>query len=162
MPSDELDNGGATVGNGIALAQTIALVFLTAVAINYAWEFAQAPLYEWSGESRNALWHCFVASLGDGLLVLLIFGAGWLTRGRPDWFLDPRPRDYLVMLIAGFTIAIAVELIAVHVLKRWTYTELMPRIPALEIGMMPVIQMLILPPLIFWIASRYQGGRAEK
>jgi hypothetical protein len=66
------------------------------------------------------------------------------------------------MLIAGFTIAIAVELIAVHVLKRWTYTELMPRIPALEIGMVPVIQMLILPPLIFWIASRYQGGRAEK
>jgi hypothetical protein len=136
------------------LARTIALLFLTAVAVNFPWELAQAPLYEWAGKSSNAMRHCFVASLGDGLLVLVIFGAGWVALRRRDWFLNPGARGYLVMLITGLLIAVGIELIAVHASKRWMYTELMPRIPGLEIGMVPVIQMLILPPLIFWIVSR--------
>ena len=144
------------------LARTIALLFLTAVAVNFPWELAQAPLYEWAGKSSNALWHCFVASLGDGFLVLVIFGAGWLALRRPNWFLNPGARGYLVMLITGLLIAVGIELIAVHASKRWMYTELMPRMPGLEIGIVPVIQMLILPPLIFRMASRYQGASAEK
>lgn len=144
------------------IARAIALIFLIAVAVNFMWELAQAPLYEWPGDSRNVWWHCFVASLGDGALVLLILGVGWLALGRPDWFLKPGPPGYLVMWLTGLALAVGIELIAVHTLKRWKYSELMPRIPELEIGMVPVIQMLILPPLIFWIASRYQEGRAEK
>ena len=143
-------------------ARTIALIVVMAVAVNFIWELAQAPLYEWPGDSRNVWWHCFVASLGDGLLMLLIFVAAWLALGRPDWFLKPGPAGYLVMLLTGLALAVGVELIAVHTLKRWTYSELMPRIPGLEIGIVPVIQMLILPPLIFRIASRYHGARAKK
>lgn len=137
------------------LVRTLAVVFMLSVAVNFAWEFAQAPLYEWPGDSQNVWWHCFVAALGDGLLMLLIFGAGWLALGRSDWFLNPGARGYLVMLLTGLAIAVGLELIAVHTLKRWTYAELMPRIPGLEVGIVPVIQMLILPPVIFWIAARF-------
>jgi len=64
------------------------------------------------------LWHCFVASLGDGVLVLLMFGVGWLVLRRQDWFVRPGVRGYVLMFVSGLTIAIAVEWIAVHVLQR--------------------------------------------
>lgn len=129
---------------------------MISVAVNYPWELAQAPLYEWSGEPRNVWWHCLVASLGDGLLVLLIFAAGWLAFGRPNWFSKPGAGGYLLMLATGLIVAIGVEWVAVHLMNRWAYTVQMPRIPGLEIGLVPVAQMLILPPLIFWLVARLQ------
>lgn len=49
-------------------------IFVIAVAVNYVWELAQAPLY---GPMEGAIWwHCFVASIGDGVIVLLIFAIG--------------------------------------------------------------------------------------
>jgi hypothetical protein len=58
-------------------------VFIVAVFLNYLWELAQAPLYV-GMEYYNAgvFWHCFVASLGDGIMVLLIVGAGWIMLKR--------------------------------------------------------------------------------
>ncbi len=63
---------------------TLATIFVIAVAFNYVWELAQAPLYAGMGDSVRMLWHCFVPSLGDGLLVLLIFALGWVVLRRGD------------------------------------------------------------------------------
>jgi hypothetical protein len=135
------------------------LVFIVAVLLNYLWELAQAPLYV-GLEDYNAgvLWHCFVASLGDGIMVLLIVAAGWFTLRQLDWFLRPGVRGYLVIITAGLVLAVLVEWVAVHVLNRWEYTENMPKLPGLDIGLVPIAQMLVLPPLIFRIA--YYNARA--
>lgn len=153
------DEAAASPQKMTTLARLVTLVFTIAVVINYGWELAQAPLYAWSADSRNIWWHCFIAALGDGVMVLLIFAAGWLLLGRFDWFLSPGARGYLVMLLSGLALAIGIELIAVHVLQRWTYAPSMPRVPALEIGIVPVLQMLILPPLIFGLVARFQRGQ---
>ena len=58
--------------------RTIATVFVFAVIINYPWELAHSQLYEGMGDFSLARWYCFVASLGDGLLVLLSSApVGW-------------------------------------------------------------------------------------
>lgn len=54
----------------------VSAIFVVAVALNYVWELAQSPLYRGMGDFSRMLWHCFVASLGDGALILLIFAAG--------------------------------------------------------------------------------------
>src|SRR5262245_36509341 len=38
---------------------------------------------------RVVWWHCFIASLGDGLLILGIFAAGWIALGRQTWIVHP-------------------------------------------------------------------------
>lgn len=131
------------------LWKTITTVLIVAVVVNYPWELAQAPLYEGMDDFSLSLWHCFVASLGDGLLVLLIFGAGWAALRRSDWFFNPGRRGYFVMLAAGLVIGVVVEWAAVHVAGRWTYAPRMPVIPIFNIGLAPVAQMLALPPLVF-------------
>ncbi len=107
-------------------------IFIIAVLCNYPWELAQAPLYVGMEDSRTALWHCFVASLGDGLMVLGIVASGGVT----------------------------VEWVAVRVLQRWAYTARMPRVPGLDVGLVPVAQMLILPPLILRLVALWRGRTA--
>lgn len=145
-----------------ALGRMLSTLFVVAVIFNYPWELAQAPLFAGSNNFNAIWWHCFVAGLGDGLLLLLMFGVGWFVSRSQDWFVRPGVRGYVLMFVSGLTIAIAVEWIAVHVLQRWSYVPAMPRLPVIDIGIVPIVQMLVLPPLIFRIvaarASRTRGA----
>ena len=128
-------------------------MFALATAVNYAWELAQTPLYV-GVTFPVAIWHCFVSSLGDGLLVFLIFAAVATVMRSPDWYLHPTTQSYLVMAAAGLVVGLAVEWWGLQIARRWQYSELMPVIPGTGIGAVPVLQMLLLPPAIFWVVRR--------
>ena len=140
---------------------TVAAIFVVAVLTNYLWELAQAPLYVSMESFRAVWWHCFVASVGDGLLVLGIFVAGRVALRRHTWFVHPGVAGYGVMVAAGLIIGVTVEWVAVYRSKRWIYTAWMPRIPGLAVGLVPVLQMLVLPPLIFHLVARWRGRAAQ-
>lgn len=136
-------------------------IFALAVVINYGWELAQAPLYV-GVEFPGAIWHCFVASLGDGLLVLFIFGAVAALLGSLDWQTRPAIQKALAMVVAGLAVGFMVEWWGLHIAKRWQYAELMPIIPWTGVGAVPILQMLVLPPAVFWVAGRRWGlGRSR-
>jgi hypothetical protein len=100
-------------------------------------------------------WHCLVASLGDGVIVLIIHVAGWCVFRRSDWFMHPGVTGYSVMLVTGVIVAVVIEWVAVHAIHRWTYTTRMPLIPGTDIGLVPILQMLILPPAVFYIVAAW-------
>src|SRR2546428_6841361 len=81
------------------LGETVAAIFVVAVLGNYPWELAQAPLYAVMESFRTVAWHCFVASLGDGLLVLSIFAAGWVALRRHTWFMHPGVQGYRALVL---------------------------------------------------------------
>jgi hypothetical protein len=138
---------------------TLRTIFVIAAVFNYAWELAQSPLYMGMGSLDQVWLHCFLASLGDGLLVLLIFAAGWMVLHRQDWFVSPGVRGYAVMLTTGLVMSVGIEWIAVHIVGRWGYTERIPLVPRLDVGLLPILQLLILPPLIFWVAGAWDRVR---
>lgn len=141
--------------------RTAAAIFFVAVAVNYAWELAQTPLYQGMNDFSRMLWHCLVAALGDGLLVLLTFAAGWAALGRRDWFFRPGVRGYALLLAAGLVIAVVVEWVAVRLLGRWSYSARMPVVPRLNVGLSAVAQMLLLPPLVFRVAAAWLRRQAR-
>jgi len=141
-------------------------IFAVAVSLNYAWEIGQAFLYVGMDYAKGIWWHCFVASLGDGVLLWIIHLVGWGVFRRSDWFMLPKRGRYAVMLATGMLIGIAVEWVAVHLLQRWQYTDAMPLLPGFGIGLVPILQMLILPPVIFAIVAKLDrrgvmGARAS-
>lgn len=139
--------------------QALGSIFVVGVVVNYVWELAQAPLYVgMENYSIVVLRHCFVASLGDGLMVLLITAVGWLVLRHQNWFAHPGVAGYLVMLTTGFLLAVLVEWAAVHIVGRWAYAEQMPIVPGLNVGVIPIAQMLLLPPLLFRIVAVF-GAR---
>jgi len=145
------------------MLRTLLTVFAVAVIVNYLWELAQAPLYAGlESYDTRVFWHCFATSLGDGSMVLLIVAAGWITLKRLDWFERPGIAGYVVMLIAGLLLAVLVEWLGLHVLRRWQYSERMPLLRGLGVGIAPIAQMLCLPPLIFRIAAVIRSKRKLK
>ena len=141
------------MGRIALFARGTSLIFIIAVSVNYAWELAQAPLYA-GMQLPAALWHCFVASLGDGLLVLLIYAAVAVVVRSLDWYMRPAGRAYLAMAATGLLVGVVVEWWGLHMAKRWQYSDLMPILPATEVGLAPVLQMLVLPPAVFAAVRR--------
>ena len=152
----------------------VTILFVLAVAVNYPWELAQRPLYAGAVGLGAALWHCLIAALGDGLLVVLIFAAAAAAQGSIKWFVRPTAGAYAAMFGAALVVGFAVEWWGVRVAQRWQYSERMPVISGIDIGIVPLVQMLLLPPLVFWILrrslaggyepseERHRGGRARK
>ena len=140
--------------------RTLMWIFIVAVVMNDLWELAQASLYV-GLESFNTqvFWHCFVASVGDGVLVLVIVAVGWISFQRWDWFQTPGVAGYLVMLGAGLVLDVLVEWVRMQVLGRWEYTDKMPTIPGVGVGLVPIGQMLVLPQLIFRIVTVLRAKR---
>lgn len=136
---------------------TLARLFIVSVAVNYFWEVGQGFLFVGMNNWEHMWWHCFVASLGDGVIIWIMHVAGWAVFRRPDWFIDPGVKGYSVMLATGLIIAVTVEWVAVHILHRWAYTADMPIIPGVNIGVVPVLQMLILPPMTFYIVEAWSN-----
>ena len=134
-------------------------MFAVGALVNYPWELAQSPLYEGMDDFRAVVWHCFVAALGDGVLVLGIFAAGAIAFRRSDWFVQPTAQSYMVMLAAGLFIGFLVEWLGVNVARRWAYGPSMPLIPGTDIGAVPVAQMLVLPPICFRIVAAILARR---
>ena len=120
-------------------------LFIISTAVNYVWEMAQMPLYQDMPFAALSSWLlCFRASLGDGLIIVTIWtlGAGLYKQAR--WFRPLRRGPALLLLASGALIAVAIEL---HALanQRWAYSDLMPIVPWLEIGLSPFVQLLLLP-----------------
>lgn len=141
-----------------SVARLLVVTFLVAVAINFAWETGQSQLFASMGGWLSGTWWCFVASLGDGVILLAIAAVGWLPFRRVDWFVRPGPAGYAFMGALGMTAAVAIE-IGARATGRWAYTDQMPLIPVIHVGLVPVLQMLVLPPLVFavsvtWLKSR--------
>jgi hypothetical protein len=133
--------------------------FLIAVAANFAWEMAQSVLYAPMGGWLSGTWRCFLASLGDAVIVIGIAGSGWLLFRRVDWFVRPGIEGYLLMAALGILVAVFIEREAIAT-GRWAYTDRMPIIPRVNVGLAPVLQMVILPPFVLSLAVRRL--RAEK
>ena len=147
------------------LVRQVTMLVVVAVLVNYPWERLQSPLYVHPGRAGIPWWLCLAASLADGLFVVAIFGVGWIALGRRRWFEQPGIEGYIVMLISGVAISVGVEWTTVHVLRWWTYGEQMPLVPIVNIGLVPLTQMLVLPPLIsrrVAVVSRYVDSMRAK
>ena len=139
-----------------------ARVFLWAVALNFLWEMAQA--YAYSGmppSSLEATLICGRASLIDGLLVLGIFWGGVVVFSRAQWIERPGLAGYFFMAAAGFLISVVIELNAVYRVGKWSYRTTMPLLPPWEVGVLPVLQMLLLPPVVFYLSLRKSASTAN-
>ncbi len=129
--------------------------FAAALPVHFVWEMAQMDLFL---GIPTGFWasmpHCGLASVGDAVLTLLVLAAGAIVFGTVAWMKRPGWRPWLVVGGLSVAVAVATDWMLVHGLKRWSYAPAMPRIPGLDVGLTPVLQMLLLTPAILWWASR--------
>ena len=134
-----------------SLWRIAATVFAIAVPFNFLWEIAQSSLYVAMPPFPERVWHCFIASLGDGVLVLLIWIAGWAVFRAKDWFRGAHAGAYLLIVGGGLLLAVIVEWLALDA-DRWRYGSEMPLMGGL--GVVPLAQMALLPFVTLMLAAR--------
>jgi hypothetical protein len=130
-----------------------AIMVLTSFVLNEIWEMAQMSSYrETAGSSWiSTLGLCTQAALGDVAIILGIYAAGALAAGDLFWGLRGRWNIYATAVLLGLAYAALVEHEALAA-GRWSYTERMPIVNLLGAGLWPLLQMMVLPPLSFYLA----------
>lgn len=135
------------------------IIYISAIAfvLNFFWEISQAFLYapHFSGVSGLIAVH-IIASLGDVLMVYLILIFNHIIfKSIFSNKLSSKARFIGIALI-GFITGIVIEKYALAT-GRWSYDSLMPIIPLFDVGLVPVLQMTMLPPLILASAEKYKS-----
>jgi len=117
-----------------------------AVPLHLIWEIAQIRAYEFPETSlMTDVIGCFLPTLGDGLMMLIIFWTGWAVFRDSRWILKPALKGYVLIFVVGILLAVIVELNALYLTGAWRYSEQMIAIPVFGVGLLPVLQMVVLP-----------------
>ncbi len=56
--------------------------------------------------------------------------------------------------ITGIVVTVIAEWVATERLRLWAYADRMPVLPLLGTGLLPLLQWMILPPLVVWFVQR--------
>ena len=133
---------------------------LHAFLVHFVWEVHHFRLYSIT-ESLSHVDCCTRAAAGDAVLVLGGYWFASAVAGR-RWILRPRRTPFLAFVGVGLDLAIGIEVMSVRMLGRWSYSDSMPLVPILGIGVSPVLQWLVLPPIILGLSKRsLEGGRTS-
>lgn len=134
----------------------------TILVASLLWEASHLPLYSiWrkgsTWEQAVAVTHCMV---GDILIASGALVVATLSVGGRGWPAHHFVRVALLATILGIVYTVYSEWRNVHLLGSWSYSELMPiiSVAGVGIGVSPLLQWCILPPVAFSVTWRYGGG----
>ena len=128
--------------------------------LHFVWEFIQVPTYAGMAEMPhwNGVKLCLSATIGDVGFALTAF---WVTsvfaRSR-RWILDPYPFAMAVFVAVGAALTVGFEYYYTEIALRWTYSELMPLVPLLGTRISPLVQWIVIPPVVVWLWRRHLSG----
>lgn len=129
------------------------LLLMLSVPLQLLWEIAQFPLYtvwhegDW-GYILYGLIHC---TLGDLLILLSVFWLVSILNRTRHWIFSPSMPNIVLFTVIGLAYTIFSEILNTRIKGTWGYTELMPIVPVIEIGGMPFLQWLLIPPVLIWL-----------
>lgn len=131
-------------------------VLLFGFLLNLPWELLQIPFF--TGMPSIAHWEgviqCVAAAAGDAAILLAAFWATACLRRTRKWILQPSLKAAVVFVALGIVVTIILEWWATGDSGRWTYAETMPTIPGLGTGVLPLLQWLLIPPIVVWLVRR--------
>lgn len=128
-------------------------IFFFAYLLNLFWEVSHSLLYDWNPTISTYIPRILLATFGDAVVILLMYWIVALINKNLKWIFNPEKRDYIIVLSLGFVFSVLNEIASVYYWDKWDYNNLMPIIPGLNVGFIPVFQMLFLPLLIFWLTK---------
>lgn len=147
-----------------SIGRTLAVFVLFSFLFHFAWEILQAPLFARMPMVSHwlATLVCLKATFGDVGIALASFavGAWWERDWR--WFVMPSNGALVAYLAAGVLITIVLELHAVYWAGRWSYSELMPIVPLLRVGLAPLLQWFALPLAVLLFLRCHQPLRGSR
>ncbi|HBI33774.1 MAG TPA: hypothetical protein DEA43_03110 [Candidatus Moranbacteria bacterium] len=139
------------------MKKVIAIYLIVAFVFNFIWEMSQVALYKlhFNGVLDLILVH-LRATIGDVIILLVIYALISLILKDTRWILKNKILPLVLTSILGFIFAVVIEKYAL-LTWRWGYSELMPIVPFVGVGLSPVLQLTILAPLVSFVTRKLFG-----
>ena len=133
----------------------VSLCFL-AFFLHFFWEVVHTYFYTLKGSAFNTMlygWlHC---TWGD---VMITIGSFWLvslmSRTR-RWFLRLNKVNFIGFIAVGVFYTSFSEWVNVHIFRSWGYSEAMPMIPWIKVGLTPVLQWMVIPLVVILLVRHH-------
>lgn len=132
------------------------MVWSISFFLHFFWEMAQISFFVGMVEAPHGdvVWLCIRATFGDANIA---FGAYTLAACLSrDWFWIAKPWSrsaLLIYLCVGLVVTIVFEYWATGGGERWSYSERMPKLTWIGIGLVPIVQWVLLPVLLVYSAK---------
>jgi hypothetical protein len=137
----------------------LAFLSLLAFAAHFVWEMVQCPIFFVHGTYDATRKGMIVATLGDVGMTWTIYAIVALASGRWRWERHRwRATQWLTLTVASLAISTWVEWRGLHE-GRWWYTDAMPTLPGLGVGLVPLVQMVMLTPALIAATARLLDRR---
>ena len=133
------------------------MLSVLAFLAHLVWESVQCPLL-FEHLSYDSTWRGMLrATLGDIVLTWAVYGAVALVSRRWRWPRRPwGARQLLTLGITAVALAVAIELRGLHT-GRWRYVEGATVLPWIGVAFAPILQLLVLTPLLVAAAECVAG-----
>ncbi len=129
---------------------------LFAFLLNFLWEMLQMPLFDFPAQTSLPEMNiaCIQASAGDALVLVAAFWIVAAFKNDRKWIIHPSARVLALFLVPGLVMTIGFEALATGPLHRWSYTAAMPTVPGLGTGIVPIVQWMVVPLFVLFLARR--------
>lgn len=133
------------------LPQLLWVIASVAFILNFIWEIGQMPWYVTNPNLWRHLPMCLLATIGDVLIILCLYGLIGLIQMDLWWIKELTIYNLTILVMAGGLTAIGIEQLALAT-NQWQYAPTMPLLPLLNVGLLPFLQLILLPPITILIA----------
>lgn len=134
-----------------------AYFLLSAFGLHLAWEFAQCGPFYVAGKFPLTLRGMLYVTVADVGLSAVLYALVALGARDVAWAKRQAWTPMVALAALGAALAVAIELHAVAT-GRWSYSELMPLVPFIGAGVLPVLQLALVTAAATWI-GHYLSAR---
>ena len=132
----------------------VVYISITSFLLHVVWENVHAPLYSVYESFTQHFIPCFIATFGDVAITLSVYGTISLLKRNVTWIMDLNKKDIFALIVISFFVAVWIEQHALFIGK-WGYASSMPIIPYFDVGLTPILQMVILLPLSLYLTGKF-------
>lgn len=127
---------------------SFSVISIISFVLHFIWEWFQCgPFFIHRGSQATPI-SMVMASLGDVVLTFIIIGlALLLSRFDQSLAALKATRGLIFIEIIAFAVAVAIEKFALAT-NRWSYTKINPLLPLLDVSILPVLQLMLLTPIV--------------
>jgi hypothetical protein len=103
---------------------------------------------------NTIIWYRIHCTLGDSLVLMAGYILMSLYHRNLNLVYYSNVKHHAIFVLMGFTYTFLSEYVNVYIKSSWSYSEYMPLLPFANIGLVPLVQWIILPPVIIFITKR--------
>jgi hypothetical protein len=137
----------------VAYKKFIFILLALAFLLNLVWEMLQMPLYKGMQINVRSALVCGLAAIADAIMSLLLyFGFAFIYKNS-YWIENINWQRFIALILAGGVGSALMEIRHLNA-GTWVYTKSMPVIPVINVGLIPVLQFMILPGIIYMVTLK--------